>query len=108
MMRREARLLGTFEHEIAARVSASLFVSEAEAARILNTKEEAAAAAPKGEIVVIVGPPAAPTEASDEALDAALDEALSRLSPSRAAAEVAEQLGIPRKRAYARALDRAR
>ncbi|PTM46083.1 glycosyl transferase family 1 [Sphingomonas aerolata] len=31
MMRREARLLGAFEQEIAARVSASLFVSEAEA-----------------------------------------------------------------------------
>ncbi len=31
MMRREARLLGAFEREIAARVSASLFVSEAEA-----------------------------------------------------------------------------
>ncbi len=32
MMRREARLLGTFEREIAARASASLFVSEAEVA----------------------------------------------------------------------------
>jgi len=32
MMRREARLLGAFERELAARVSASLFVSEAEAA----------------------------------------------------------------------------
>ncbi len=32
MMRREARLLGAFERKIAARVSASLFVSEAEAA----------------------------------------------------------------------------
>ncbi len=32
MMHREARLLGAFEQEIAARVSASLFVSEAEAA----------------------------------------------------------------------------
>ncbi len=32
MMRREARLLGAFEREIAARVSVSLFVSEAEAA----------------------------------------------------------------------------
>ncbi len=31
MMRREARLLGAFEREIASRVSASLFVSEAEA-----------------------------------------------------------------------------
>jgi len=32
MMRREARLLGAFERRVAARVSASLFVSEAEAA----------------------------------------------------------------------------
>ena len=66
-----------------------------------------AGAPPKGEIVVIVGPPAAKPEASDTDLDAALDAALQRLSPSRAAAEVAEQLGVPRKRAYARALERA-
>jgi len=59
---------------------------------------------PKGEIVVIVGPAAEAPEASDEELDAALDEALTRLSPSRAAAEVASKLNIPRKRAYARAL----
>jgi 16S rRNA (cytidine1402-2'-O)-methyltransferase len=63
---------------------------------------------PKGEIVVIVGPPAEAEAASDDALDAALDDALSRLSPSRAAAKVAEQLRIPRKRAYARALERSR
>jgi len=30
------------------------------------------------------------------------------LSPSRAAAEVSARLGIPRKRAYARALERAK
>ncbi|MEG8052360.1 hypothetical protein QP185_02120 [Sphingomonas aerolata] len=36
MMRREARLLGAFEREIAARVSASLFVSEAEATLFRN------------------------------------------------------------------------
>jgi 16S rRNA (cytidine1402-2'-O)-methyltransferase len=47
-------------------------------------------------------------EASDDQLDAALDEALERLSPSRAAAEVAEVLKVPRKRAYARALERSR
>ncbi|GAA4716266.1 16S rRNA (cytidine(1402)-2'-O)-methyltransferase [Sphingomonas lutea] len=64
--------------------------------------------APKGEIVIVVAPPAAASEASDDALDAALDEALARLSPSRAAAEVAELLNIPRKRAYARALERAK
>jgi len=65
-------------------------------------------AAPKGEIVIVVGPPAEATEATDDDLDAALDEALARLSPSRAAAEVAERLRIPRKRAYARALERSR
>ena len=64
--------------------------------------------APKGEIVIVVGPPGDAEEASDVELDAALDEALSRLSPSRAAAEVAEKLKVPRKRAYARALERSR
>lgn len=64
--------------------------------------------APKGEIAVVVGPPAQAAAATDDDLDAALDEALSRLSASRAAAEVAERLKIPRKRAYARALERSR
>ena len=64
--------------------------------------------APKGEIVIIVGPPAEAVSASDEEMDAALDEALVRLSPSRAAAEVSERLKIPRKRAYARAIERSK
>ena len=62
-------------------------------------------APPKGEIVIVVGPPAGPAEASDEALDAALREALRTLSPSRAAADAAQRLNVPRKRAYARALE---
>lgn len=64
-------------------------------------------APPKGEIVIVIGPPIE-IETSAEDLDSALGEALSRLSPSRAAAEVAERLGIPRKRVYARALELAR
>jgi 16S rRNA (cytidine1402-2'-O)-methyltransferase len=67
-----------------------------------------AAAAPKGEIVIVVGPPPEVPQASDADLDSALDEALERLSPSRAAAEVAERLRVPKKRAYARALERSR
>jgi 16S rRNA (cytidine1402-2'-O)-methyltransferase len=63
---------------------------------------------PKGEIAIVVGPPLEAETASDDVLDAMLDKALARLSPSRAAAEVAEQLNIPRKRVYARALDRAK
>jgi 16S rRNA (cytidine1402-2'-O)-methyltransferase len=67
--------------------------------------ERYSGAAPKGEIVIVVAPPADDAAASEEDLDAALGEALATLSPSRAAAEVAERLGVPRKRAYARALD---
>jgi 16S rRNA (cytidine1402-2'-O)-methyltransferase len=63
---------------------------------------------PKGEIVVVVGPPLEAEAVSDERVDALLEQALRRLSPSRAAAEVAEELNIPRKRAYARALDLSR
>jgi 16S rRNA (cytidine1402-2'-O)-methyltransferase len=70
--------------------------------------ERYAHAPPKGEIVIVVGPPPEAAAVGDEALDAALDEALGRLSPSRAAAEVADRLNVPRKRAYARALDRSR
>jgi 16S rRNA (cytidine1402-2'-O)-methyltransferase len=65
------------------------------------------ASPPKGEIVIVVAPPGQAAEASDAEIDRALDDALQRLSPSRAAAEVAELLNIPRKRAYARALERS-
>jgi 16S rRNA (cytidine1402-2'-O)-methyltransferase len=62
-------------------------------------------APPKGEIVIVVGPPAERAVASDEDLDAALRAALVGTSVSRAAAEVAARLNVPRKRAYARALE---
>lgn len=67
--------------------------------------ERYADAAPKGEIVIVVAPPgeAAPAEEAD--VDSALREAMERLSPSRAAAQVAERLGVPRRRAYERALE---
>ncbi len=61
-------------------------------------------APPKGEIVIVVAPPgeqAAPREAE---IDGALREAMARLSPSRAAAEVAERLGAPKRQVYERAL----
>jgi 16S rRNA (cytidine1402-2'-O)-methyltransferase len=70
--------------------------------------ERYADAPPKGEIVIVVAPPPQDAEPSEAELDAALDEALGRLSLSRAAAEVAERLGVPRKRAYARAIERGK
>jgi 16S rRNA (cytidine1402-2'-O)-methyltransferase len=63
---------------------------------------------PKGEIVIVVAPPGEAPEVSAEELDAALDDAMKRLSPSRAAAEASQRLGVPRKRAYARALERSK
>ena len=60
---------------------------------------------PKGEIVIVVGPPSEREAASDDDLDKALRAALENMSPSRAAADVAELLGVPRKRAYARAME---
>lgn len=70
--------------------------------------ERYSVSAPKGEIVIVVGPPGEGETASDEDIDAALDEALRQLSPSRAAAHVAERLKVPRKRVYGRALERSK
>jgi 16S rRNA (cytidine1402-2'-O)-methyltransferase len=61
-------------------------------------------APPKGEIVIIVGPPGEAASAGEAEIDAALHEAMGRLSVSRAAAEVAATLGLPRKAVYERAL----
>jgi 16S rRNA (cytidine1402-2'-O)-methyltransferase len=63
------------------------------------------ASPPKGEIVIVVGPPPERVAASDSELDEALRAALQSMSPSRAAADVAELLGVPKKRAYARAME---
>jgi 16S rRNA (cytidine1402-2'-O)-methyltransferase len=64
----------------------------------------AEAGPPKGEIVVIIAPPAPKAEVSDETLDAFLRDALPR-GVKQASAEAARELGVPRKRAYARALE---
>ncbi len=61
-------------------------------------------AAPKGEIVIVVAPPGEAEAAGEGQVDEALREAMGRLSASRAAAEVAEKLGVPRRQAYERAL----
>jgi 16S rRNA (cytidine1402-2'-O)-methyltransferase len=64
----------------------------------------ASAAEPKGEIVLVVGPPL-PEIIGEETLDARLNEALSRLSVKDAVAEVSALLSLPRSRVYARALE---
>lgn len=64
-----------------------------------------AAHPPRGEIVLLVGPPGeapAPDEADTDAL---LRAALATLKPSQAAAEVARTSGLDRKALYARAME---
>jgi 16S rRNA (cytidine1402-2'-O)-methyltransferase len=65
----------------------------------------AQAGPPKGEIVVVAGPPleeAASISAAD--LDATLRQALARMSLKDAVAAVAATTGRPRREVYARAL----
>lgn len=64
--------------------------------------------APKGEIVIVVGPPLEQTPISEDEVDNALRDAMTRMSPSRAAADVSATLGVPRKKVYARALELGR
>lgn len=58
---------------------------------------------PKGEIVVLIGPPAA-TEVTDDMIDTALKTALETQPLKQASAEVAARLGLPRREVYQRGL----
>ncbi len=59
---------------------------------------------PKGEIVIIIGPPQE-TEVSEDQLDHALTKALENLSVKEAVASVTYTTGLKRKQVYARALE---
>jgi 16S rRNA (cytidine1402-2'-O)-methyltransferase len=60
-------------------------------------------ATPKGEIVLVVGPPFDDAgEPDEDAVTAALAEALATMPPGRAAGEVARRFGLDRKALYAR------
>ena len=62
-------------------------------------------APPKGEIVIVVGPPEAVEVKTDEAaVDAALRDALTRLPPAKAVGEVAKAYKLDRQTLYARAM----
>jgi 16S rRNA (cytidine1402-2'-O)-methyltransferase len=61
-------------------------------------------APPKGEIVVLVGPPLPPPAASPDDLDSALHAALATMRVKDAAKAVADRLGLSKSEVYARAL----
>jgi 16S rRNA (cytidine1402-2'-O)-methyltransferase len=60
--------------------------------------------APRGEIVIVVGPMEARPVVSEAALDREIAEQLTNLSVKDAAATVAAKHGLPRRQVYARAL----
>ncbi len=65
----------------------------------------AQAGPPKGEIVIVIGPPDADApEVSSEDLDQRLRAALAKLSLKDAAAAIAAETGLPRREVYRRAL----
>ena len=59
---------------------------------------------PRGEVVLVIGPPSAGQSATDDDLDALLTKALQTLGTKDAAREVAVLTGLPRREVYARAL----
>jgi 16S rRNA (cytidine1402-2'-O)-methyltransferase len=64
----------------------------------------AGAGPPKGEIVLVVGPPGPQAAPAAADIDAALRTALGGAGVREAAAEVAARFGLPRRETYARAL----
>ena len=94
--------LGDREAAVAREISKKF--EETVTGRLSELAEHYAEAPPKGEIVIVVAPPGEAEAVGEAEVDAALREALTRLSPSRAAAEVAETLGVPKRQAYERAL----
>jgi 16S rRNA (cytidine1402-2'-O)-methyltransferase len=64
----------------------------------------AGAEPPRGEIVIVVGPPLSAETPSGESLDHEIQAALEGLSTKDAAAVVAARTGLPRREVYARAL----
>jgi 16S rRNA (cytidine1402-2'-O)-methyltransferase len=59
----------------------------------------------RGEIAIVVAPPAEPTQSSAAEIDGLLHAALARVSLKDAVAEVAAATGEPRRAVYARALE---
>ncbi len=84
-------------------------ISKAYEETLTGTLSELSAACtakePRGEIVLVVGPPGEKPPADEEDVEAALVEALARLSASQAASEVARTTGADRKTLYTRAME---
>jgi len=98
-----AEALGDREAAVVREISKTF--EETVSGRLSELSARYADAPPKGEIVVIAGPPGDGPPPSEEDSDAALKEAMTRLPVSKAAGEVAKKLGLDRRTLYARAME---
>jgi 16S rRNA (cytidine1402-2'-O)-methyltransferase len=96
---------GLGEREAAVAREISKAFEETVAGSLLELADHYAELTPKGEIVIVVGPPGAPPPAAADEVEAALVDALARLPAAKAAGEVAKRFGADRKALYARALE---
>lgn len=98
-----ASALGERDAAVAREISKTY--EEVRAGTLRELADAYADAAPKGEIVIVVGPPGDAPPASAEDADALLRDALTRLPVTKAASEVAKATGLDRRTLYARALE---
>ncbi|MCE7795904.1 16S rRNA (cytidine(1402)-2'-O)-methyltransferase [Sphingobium sufflavum] len=99
-----AGVLGDREAAVAREISKTF--EEVATGTLLELAERYADNAPRGEIVIVVGPPSdEPVAAAEEDVDAALLDAMARLPASKAAGEVAKRFGLERRALYDRAME---
>lgn len=98
-----AQALGDREAAVAREITKAY--EECVSGSLTNLSQRYADAPPKGEIVVIVGPPGPAEAASADMVETALRKAMETASPAKAASAVARALGADRKALYARALE---
>ena len=98
-----AAVLGDREATVAREITKTY--EEVRNGALTELAQSYAQAPPKGEIVVVVGPPAEAPPASAEDADILLRDALARLPVGRAASEVAASTGLDRRTLYTRALE---
>lgn len=99
-----AEMLGEREAVVAREISKTF--EEVATGTLGDLATRYADSAPRGEIVIVVGPPVdVPVEADTDAVDAALIEAMVRLPSSKAAGEVAKRFGLDRRSLYERTME---
>ncbi|MEO1324918.1 MAG: 16S rRNA (cytidine(1402)-2'-O)-methyltransferase [Pseudomonadota bacterium] len=98
-----AATLGESRHAAVARELTKLFEETRRGTLAELADHYAEHGPPKGEIVILVGPPDK-VEADEADIDAALVEALKTQSVKQASAEIADLFGLPKRNVYQRAL----